>query len=105
MYRGPSTAQLAKCASCFAQDDGSEWSALEDLRDAAGFEIVGDVGAAGAFAAGAWCGEEFFGVGDVVGVEGVADALHGLEVGGGVHVGHAALLLAADAVFAGDGAA
>lgn len=22
VYRGPSTAQLAKCASCFAQDDG-----------------------------------------------------------------------------------
>src|ERR1700734_1816478 len=83
-----------------------EWrQALEDLRYAAGFEVVGDVGAAGAFAAEAWCGEEFFGVGYVLGVEGVADSLHGFEVGGGVHVGHAALLLAAYAMFAGDGAA
>ena len=64
-----------------------------------------DVGAAGALAAEARCGEEFFGVRDVVGIEGVANAVHGGEVGFGEHVAHDALLLAADAVFAGDGAA
>src|ERR1700733_8175169 len=79
--------------------------ASEDLRYAAGFEVVGDVGSAGAFAAEAWGGKELVWVGDVLRVEGVADALHGFEVGVGIHVGHAALLFATDAVLAGDGAA
>ena len=50
-------------------------------------------------------GKSFVGVGDVLRVEGAADALHGFEVGFGEHVAHGALLLAADAVLAGDGAA
>ncbi len=64
-----------------------------------------DVGAAGALATEAGCGEEFFGVRDVVGIERVANAVHGGEVGLGEHVAHDALLFPADAVFPGDGAA
>ena len=62
-----------------------------------------DVSSAGALAAEAWRGKELVRVGDVLRVEGVADALHGFKIGVRVHVGHAALLLAADAVFARNG--
>ena len=79
--------------------------ASEDLREAGGFDGMRDVGAARALAAEARCGEELLGVRDVVRIEGVAHAVHGGEVGFGEHVAHDALLLSADAVLAGDGAA
>ena len=50
-------------------------------------------------------GKSFSGLAMLCGIEGVAHAVHGGEVGLGEHVAHDALLLAADAVLAGDGAA
>ena len=32
-YWGPSTAQLAKCASCFAQDDGLKQAIVESKSE------------------------------------------------------------------------
>ena len=77
---------------------------LEELGDAGGFEGVGGVGA-GFFAAESGAGKSLSGLAMLCGIEGVADELHGVEVGLGEHVAHGLLLLAADAVLAGDGAA
>ena len=60
---------------------------------------------AGFFAAEARSGEHFGGIGKLERVEGAADAVHGVEVGLGEHLGHHLLFLLADAVLAGDGAA
>src|SRR6202008_1660377 len=76
----------------------------EALRESCGFERVRNV-FAGPFATEARRGENFCWIRKLERIKGPADALHRGKIGLCKHFSHHALLLFADTVLAGDGAA
>src|SRR5665213_663804 len=77
---------------------------LKIFGDAGSFKRMWSVGPS-LFAAQPWTRKQLVGVRKIVWIEGMADALHRFQIRFGVHVSHGFLLLAAHAMFAGDGAA